>query len=452
MKESNKTAPTFDEYASKVSNTPCLCGGYRTQAHHSARSDSPMVTIITVTYNAGQTLARTLASVRAQTYPNIEHIVIDGGSIDGTLSLIQDNEDAIAYWRSERDHGIYDAFNKGVVLAKGDYVGILNADDYFEPNQIETAVEMLLRTGAPFVHGDITMHEWRGLNIPLHGDPDYALKIALSKPTVFQVTLLCRMEVFKQYGLFLTRYLVAGDYEWLLRLTKLGLIGVHNPLVRAHIQAGGISTTRKWRAMWEAGHISWTHGLPVTRVVRLTLLRVMFPNGHQHVINRLKQLKQNPRQAVTKIVRDAFLSMRRQLKRAHRQVETDSLLDSFLSARQICSTIDPIGLEWLYGLALRSRTHAVYANWSEETTAVGIMLQAGGSEQVPSKTAADVFLCDHEHLQSIDLGKIMIRKTVLLLNSDLIPEDIREIPHLDFGMFLAYGAQVVSEFSTRRTS
>lgn len=449
MKKPNITAPTFDEYASKVANTPRLCGGYRTQAHHSARSDFPLVSIVTVTYNAEKTLARTLASVRAQTYPNIEHIIIDGGSNDGTLRLIQVNENTIAYWRSERDQGIYDAFNRGIVMSKGDYVGILNADDYFEPDQIEKAVDILLTTKAPFVHGDITMHGWKGLDVPLNGDPDYASKITLGMPSIHQVTVLCKTEVFKLYGLFLTRYLIAGDYEWFLRLTKFGVVGVHNPLVRAHMQAGGISTTRQRRAMWEAGLISWTYGLPAARVIRLTLPRVMFPNGHQQVINRLKQLKQHPRQALTKIVRDIFRSLQGQPKRTH-QVETDSLLDAFLGARQTCNTIDPLGLEWLYGLALRSRTHAVCANWSEEKAAIRAMLQAGGSEQVPTKASADVLLCDHEYLQSIDFGKMLNRKTVLLFNADLIPDDFKKIPHLDFGLLLAFGAFVDPSFSTRR--
>jgi hypothetical protein len=196
--------------------------------------------------------------------------------------------------------------------------------------------------------------------------------------------------------------------------------------------------------------VGWSHGLSTPCAVRLTAPRVAFPNGHQHVLYRFKQWKQYPRQALAKIVRYAFRFLRGKPRKAYPQFETDPLLDSFLGARQICSTIAPIGLEWLYGLALRSSTHKVCANGSEETSAVKIMLQAGGSEPVPTYSSADVLLCDHEHLQSIDLFKMTNQKTVLLLNSDLIPESVRKIPHLDFGMLLAFGAHVAPEFSTRR--
>lgn len=89
----------------------------------------PKITIITATYNSAATLEQTIQSVAAQSYPNIEYIVIDGGSTDGTVEILRKYDAQIAYWGSEPDRGIYDAFNKGVAHATGDYVQFLGSDD-----------------------------------------------------------------------------------------------------------------------------------------------------------------------------------------------------------------------------------------------------------------------------------------------------------------------------------
>lgn len=221
MKKVSRSYPTFAEYAKRVTESPRLCGGYRTKDHAIVHNDMPLISIITVTYNAEKTLLRTLESVKAQTYQNIEHIIIDGGSTDGSLRIIQANEDAIAYWCSEPDHGIYDAFNKGVVLASGEYIGILNADDYYEPDQLKNAVAALINSGAPFVHGDIVLHGWQGQDVGLLGDPHYALKIRERMPSLHQVTTLCRKSVFEHYGIFQQntglRETSIGIYGWPIR-------------------------------------------------------------------------------------------------------------------------------------------------------------------------------------------------------------------------------------------
>ena len=91
---------------------------------------SHLVSIITVTYNAEKYLEQTIRSVIAQTYPNIEYIIIDGGSTDGTIDINKKYSDRIAHWVSEPDKGIYDAMNKGIRFAHGELIGIVNASDY----------------------------------------------------------------------------------------------------------------------------------------------------------------------------------------------------------------------------------------------------------------------------------------------------------------------------------
>ena len=92
------------------------------------------ISVITVVYNAKDTIERTIKSVIAQLYDNYEYIIIDGGSTDGTLDIIEKYRDKISYFISESDEGIYDAMNKGVLKATGDYVAFINADDWYEPN------------------------------------------------------------------------------------------------------------------------------------------------------------------------------------------------------------------------------------------------------------------------------------------------------------------------------
>lgn len=91
-----------------------------------------MISVITVSYNAVSTIEQTILSVINQTYSNIEYIIIDGGSTDGTIDIIRRYEDKIAYWVSEPDRGIYDAMNKGASKANGEYIAFLNSDDWYE--------------------------------------------------------------------------------------------------------------------------------------------------------------------------------------------------------------------------------------------------------------------------------------------------------------------------------
>ena len=102
---------------------------------------SPLVSIITVVFNGSKTLEQTIQSVLNQSYNNIEYIIIDGGSTDGTLDIIKKYENKITFWISEKDNGLYHAMNKGISYSKGEIIGIINSDDWYETNAIEMIVE-----------------------------------------------------------------------------------------------------------------------------------------------------------------------------------------------------------------------------------------------------------------------------------------------------------------------
>ena len=118
-------------------------------------SSLPLVSIITVVYNGEKYLEQTIESVLNQTYKNIEYIIIDGGSKDGTLEIINKYEKQLAYWTSEPDNGLYDAMNKGIKLAKGELVGLINSDDWYEHNAIELIVSAYIdNPDKRIFHGD----------------------------------------------------------------------------------------------------------------------------------------------------------------------------------------------------------------------------------------------------------------------------------------------------------
>ena len=442
MLKPKRTFPTFEEYANKVVEAPRLQGGYRTKDHKSARDDIPLVSLVTVTYNVEKTLPRTLESVRAQTYKNIEHIIIDGGSTDGTLRLIQANEGSIAHWRSERDDGIYDAFNKGVALSKGEYIGILNADDYYEPEQLENAVAALVKSGAPFVHGDIILHGWQGQDVELLGDPHYELKIKERMPSLHQVTTLCRKSVFQNYGLFSTKYRIAGDYDWYLRLANLGCIGVHVPSVRAHMTAGGVSTTQQRRAFFEALVITRRHGLALSRAFSTTVPRIIFPNGTPALLSRLLGVARDPLSALFQLW--SCIVARKENKNLR---ETDSgnrlpIIQAFVAARQLSLNLNSLGLEWIYGVGLRSRTFVNYSKTSE-AAAADLLLTAAGSDLAASAEGADVLIIDEAQTHKICVGNILENKTILVaLVRDSAANGRFQFSFLDCGGIVGCGVLV----------
>ena len=110
----------------------------------------PKVSLITVVLNAVDTLPRTIESVQAQSFASIEHVVVDGGSTDGTIELLSRCLRVQDYWMTEPDRGISDAMNKGIALARGDYIQFIHADDWLSPTQIEQAVDVLAEVGRRF--------------------------------------------------------------------------------------------------------------------------------------------------------------------------------------------------------------------------------------------------------------------------------------------------------------
>jgi glycosyltransferase len=203
------------------------------------------ITIITVSFNAANTIQDALSSVAAQTYPQIEHIVVDGGSTDGTMQRV-DQYPHVARKISEMDDGIYHAMNKGLALATGEIIGILNADDqYADQHVIQKVMEVFENPDVEAVYGNLvfvdpvdTFRIVRRWHSSPHQPQDFYYGWMPPHPTFF-----VRKSIYEKYGHFDTRLKSAADYELMLRLLlKHRIRSQHIPHTLIHMRNGGKST------------------------------------------------------------------------------------------------------------------------------------------------------------------------------------------------------------------
>jgi len=224
----------------------------------------PMVSIITVTLNAAATLERTLRSVIAQDYPAIEHVIIDGGSTDGTLELIERYREHVAILVTEPDKGISDAFNKGISRSHGEYLGILSADDALTPGAItRSATRLREQPAVGFVFGhSALMRDGHQVTVN-YGDSTYATRIGYRMPCLNHSTMLVRRGVHDRLGLYDLRYRLAMDYDFVLRIHRQDVRGLLVDAIQTQTNLGGLSD-RHWRdAYREVRDISVAQGCPV---------------------------------------------------------------------------------------------------------------------------------------------------------------------------------------------
>ena len=211
------------------------------------------VSIITVSFNSAKTIAGTIDSVLGQDYPNIEYIVVDGGSTDGTVDIIKKNQSRICKWVSEKDRGMYDAMNKGIAMATGDVIGILNSDDvYMNSHVISELMELMESKRAQVVFADLILVDQADNQKVLryynsgHFHPNkFKYGWMPAHPTVF-----VKCELYEAVGSFSTTYQIAADYEMLIRILAIQRARyayLPKPVVR--MRAGGASTSglsRNW--------------------------------------------------------------------------------------------------------------------------------------------------------------------------------------------------------------
>lgn len=241
--------PTLQQYRDRVSGVAAQ-----------RRGPPPDVSVITAVFKGAGTIARTIRSVQAQTGVTVEHIVVDGASPDGTADVARTllrEQDLVL---SEPDQGISDAFNKGIALARGTFVQMLNADDWMSEGQLAASVARLRQTGADFVYGDLLFHRDGAPAFRYHGEADYAACIDSRMPALNHPTVVARLSAFERIGLFDLRYRCAMDYDWFLRLHRAGGRGVYEPSILGHMTHEGVSNLRFRRTIAEVRDIAVAYG------------------------------------------------------------------------------------------------------------------------------------------------------------------------------------------------
>lgn len=251
-----------------VSGLTQLIGGARSAGMRKmSRPNEPLISVITVVYEGAATLEDTIKSVIAQRYSNVEYIIIDGGSTDGSLDIIKKYERFIDCWLSDKDRGIYDAMNKGIALASGDYIGMLNSDDYFaNSGALELIVNRLKDSNADAVFSNLDIVDPANLSHVLRkyrisSFSPFMLRIGVMPP---HPTFYCKKTCYEKAGLYRTDYRVAADFEMLTRLLiKHQITWQYIDEITVMMRSGGVSSS----------------GLKASWVLNREIIRACLENG-----------------------------------------------------------------------------------------------------------------------------------------------------------------------------
>lgn len=204
------------------------------------------ISIITVAYNAEATIEETIQSVAAQDYPDIEYLIIDGASKDRTLEICGKYKDSISKLVSEPDKGIYDAMNKGLALATGDFIGILNADDlYADPGVISAVVAKLKETQVDSLYGDLVMVDPVNLDkvVRYYSAKSFQLKRFEKGDMPPHPTFFVKRSAYESHGNFKTHYKICADYDLMLRFLYIQKISyTYLPMTMIRMRTGGVSS------------------------------------------------------------------------------------------------------------------------------------------------------------------------------------------------------------------
>lgn len=224
--------------------------------------DGPLVSIVTVVFNGAGVVEKTIQSVLNQSYKPVEYIIIDGGSTDGTVDLIREYEQQLAFWVSEKDGGIANAFNKGIRAAKGKYIGLINAGDWYEPHAVKQIFSV---PDADVVHSMVRY--WKkdkAVYVQAGNDKHLRNEMTINHPSVF-----IKKNCYDKWGLFNEQYQIAMDYDLMLRFLLKGADFSYINVVTVNMQFDGVSD------------VNWHKGCRETLAIKNLLL------PHQKIKNRL---------------------------------------------------------------------------------------------------------------------------------------------------------------------
>jgi glycosyltransferase involved in cell wall biosynthesis len=206
----------------------------------------PLISVIIAVYNGEKYIEQTISSVLNQTYAKMELIIIDGNSTDKTLEVINKYSSQIHFWITEKDDGVYDAWNKGLRQANGDWITFLGADDFFWDSKVVSecvpVLNKALDVNIRFVYGKINLLSASGMIIQTMGNPwEQSKKKITSRMTVVHCAAFHHKNMFSEHGGFNSRFKIAGDYEFILREIMSGREAWFFDHIIAGMRAGGLS-------------------------------------------------------------------------------------------------------------------------------------------------------------------------------------------------------------------
>ena len=208
-----------------------------------------LVSIVTVSFNSEKTIRKTIESVLNQTYQNIEYRIVDGLSSDNTVSICQEYEDAFRkkgikfVISSEKDNGIYDAMNKGIFAATGEIIGIINSDDWYELDAVESVVDNYKKTNFDYLYANINIVRADGSILIKRSKKDvFATSRHWNHPTCF-----VKRQLYEEIGKFKCKGLY-DDFDFFLRVRKSKKKIVVLNQVLANFRTGGVSNKKSWKS------------------------------------------------------------------------------------------------------------------------------------------------------------------------------------------------------------
>jgi len=231
------------------------------------QKEAPLISIIIAVFNGAKTLQQCIDSAVQQTYANKELIIIDGGSKDGTVDVLESNREQIGYWVSEPDSGIYNAWNKGLLQAKGEWICFLGADDFFWDAQVLDRMASQLMMIPPDIrvaYGQIMLLNNDGKDLYPIGEPWKEVKERFKQVmSIPHPGLMHRRSLFEQHGNFDESFRIGGDYELLLRELKKADAAFVSDIIMIGMRQGGLSSSpaNSIESMWDIRRAQKMHGL-----------------------------------------------------------------------------------------------------------------------------------------------------------------------------------------------
>ncbi len=228
---------------------------------------SPIFSIITVTYNAAQWLERTVLSILSQSYPHIEYIIVDGGSTDGTVDIIKQYESGLAYWVSEPDNGLYDAMNKGLRKATGEYVWFINAGDtLFSMDTIQQMAAIIQKKKVlpDVIYGETAITDKSGKQVAmrrLKAPEKLTWKSFRMGMLVCHQSFIARRAIAPEYDL---QYRFSADYAWCIDCLKKSRRITNTRMTLANFLEAGMSEANRKASLQERYQIMCLHYGKVT--------------------------------------------------------------------------------------------------------------------------------------------------------------------------------------------